>query len=578
MVFDVEVKGDRDALVGALLEAGATVDGDSVRCPFHADVHPSGSIYEKNGCWRYKCHSCQINEDIYGITFKSLAAAGAKPTKDPKPATPAKAPAAPTAPGPVVYPTLQALTAALPLPVEARYIYANPTTNAVELVVFRCKTEGGKTFRQASPAPGGFIFKGLGEASWPIYARRTIASAQRVVVVEGEKAATALLHAGVAATTAPGGAGKAAKADWSPLAGKTVILWPDHDQAGRDHMDEVQIQLEALTPRPTISRLDPSTIELPPKGDAVEFLALYGAEQLADWLDNADATGPLSELDHLLEDIFAGRYQTIPWPWPLLTESTRALVPGAVTQLAGEPGASKSLAILQCLHFWQGAGVPVAALLLEEERSFHMLRGLTQLASETGVMIKPDDRWIRQNQQLVRDVREANAERLQALGEAITIPAGQMTSEEVAAWVTKRAEAGCRVIVVDPITAATPTDSPWISDNVLMMRIKAVAQRRGCSIVLVTHPAKSDKKKNIGLHAMAGGAAFARFSQTVVWIRQHFPPHQGLVLVNNEPVDMEGNRTFVVSKARNASIQGEILAHLGEGLTIRELGVLEHKD
>jgi RecA-family ATPase len=132
--------------------------------------------------------------------------------------------------------------------------------------------------------------------------------------------------------------------------------------------------------------------------------------------------------------------------------------------------------------------------------------------------------------------------------------------------------------VIDPITAATPSEQPWISDNKLMMAIKATAQKHGCSVILVTHPAKSDKaKQKFNLNAMAGGAAYARFSQTVIWILQHYPARQASVIVEGEMGQHEGNRSFVVAKARNAPNRGAILAHLTEGLIIREVGLIEVK-
>lgn len=67
----------------------------------------------------------------------------------------------------------------------------------------------------------------------PLYNLPAIAAADAVVLVEGEKCADALMQRGIVATTAMGGAATALdKTDWTPLAGKTVAVWPDHDEAG----------------------------------------------------------------------------------------------------------------------------------------------------------------------------------------------------------------------------------------------------------------------------------------------------------------------------------------------------------
>lgn len=57
-----------------------------------------------------------------------------------------------------------------------------------------------------------------------------------VLVVEGEKTADAARKRfpDLATVTWPGGSRAVAKADWTPLAGREVIMWPDADKAGRD--------------------------------------------------------------------------------------------------------------------------------------------------------------------------------------------------------------------------------------------------------------------------------------------------------------------------------------------------------
>jgi hypothetical protein len=62
-----------------------------------------------------------------------------------------------------------------------------------------------------------------------------------VIVTEGEKAAEAaaqLLPVYVA-TTSPMGSKAATKADWSPLKGRDVVIWPDADEPGRKYAEDV---------------------------------------------------------------------------------------------------------------------------------------------------------------------------------------------------------------------------------------------------------------------------------------------------------------------------------------------------
>ena len=70
----------------------------------------------------------------------------------------------------------------------------------------------------------------------PLYNQPGIQDAAQVVLVEGEKCAQALIERGIVATTAMHGANAPVdKTDWTPLAGKAVLLWPDRDKPGWDY-------------------------------------------------------------------------------------------------------------------------------------------------------------------------------------------------------------------------------------------------------------------------------------------------------------------------------------------------------
>ncbi len=70
----------------------------------------------------------------------------------------------------------------------------------------------------------------------PLYNQPGMKDAAEVVLVEGEKCAQALIDAGIVATTAMHGANAPVdKTDWSPLAGKHVLIWPDRDKPGWEY-------------------------------------------------------------------------------------------------------------------------------------------------------------------------------------------------------------------------------------------------------------------------------------------------------------------------------------------------------
>jgi uncharacterized protein (DUF927 family) len=92
---------------------------------------------------------------------------------------------------------------------------------------------------------------------------------ERVVVVEGELKVDALLQQGVLATTS-GGAQSARNADWSPLAGRAVLIWPDNDDAGSGYARAVCRALGHKAHSMAVLNVD--ALNLPPKGDVVDWL------------------------------------------------------------------------------------------------------------------------------------------------------------------------------------------------------------------------------------------------------------------------------------------------------------------
>ncbi len=81
----------------------------------------------------------------------------------------------------------------------------------------------------------------------PLYDLHTLPQANDAVLFcEGERCAEALKGLGFTATTTMGGALAAKKSDYSALAGKTVIVWPDNDGPGERYAKEVCEQCLAV--------------------------------------------------------------------------------------------------------------------------------------------------------------------------------------------------------------------------------------------------------------------------------------------------------------------------------------------
>jgi AAA domain/MarR family len=100
-----------------------------------------------------------------------------------------------------------------------------------------------------------------------------------VWITEGEQKADALTKLGLLAATS-GSATSADTADWTPLKGRKVILWPDNDQAGRSYAGEVaKILLELHC---EVSTLDLKALGLAEQGDVVDWLECHPDATAAD--------------------------------------------------------------------------------------------------------------------------------------------------------------------------------------------------------------------------------------------------------------------------------------------------------
>jgi 5S rRNA maturation endonuclease (ribonuclease M5) len=148
--------------------------------------------------------------------------------------------------------------------------YHNASGQPIGLVVRWDLPDGGKDIRPVSLHDDGWHIKGMPEPR-PLYCLPELAGSSRVYVCEGEKAADAVRSLGLVATTSPNGSNSANKVDWSPLAGKEIILLPDNDPPGQKYADAVCAILSKLSPAPVVKVVE--LPNLPHQGDAHDFVA-----------------------------------------------------------------------------------------------------------------------------------------------------------------------------------------------------------------------------------------------------------------------------------------------------------------
>jgi hypothetical protein len=98
-----------------------------------------------------------------------------------------------------------------------------------------------------------------------------------VFVTEGEQKAEKLtqIGAGQFVGVTSGSATSAGGSDWSPLAGRRVVIWPDHDAPGAKYADEVATKLAAQAC--IAGRLEVAALGLPEAGDVVDWIDAFKA-------------------------------------------------------------------------------------------------------------------------------------------------------------------------------------------------------------------------------------------------------------------------------------------------------------
>jgi hypothetical protein len=250
--------------------------------------------------------------------------------------------------------------------IEAIYPYRDADGTILhETVRFRPKG-----FAQRRPnGSGGYVWN-LEGVDRVIYNLPEILKADpstTIYIVEGEKDADRLSKLGLLATTSPEGAGKWHRVDSSTLHGRRCVCFPDNDESGCNHAEQVA---KSLYGKATEIKIVPIP-GLPPKGDVSDFLDQGGTvEQLLElveavpaWMPERNGTadqvsafpkpGSVNvsidgkvdysalDLDEIgLVKLSAIEERPIRWLWPY------RLACGEMALIAGEGGVGKSQLLL----------------------------------------------------------------------------------------------------------------------------------------------------------------------------------------------------------------------------------------
>ena len=291
------------------------------RCPAHDDHTPSLSVTERNGQVLVCCHAgCSQEAVLDGLASKGFDLRkdnGAALIDDYR------------------HPTLGKPSLTWP--------YHDATGTPVGHIV-RFEIKGDKEFRPLVLKDGRWRARGL-PTPRPLFNLPAILERRDapVLICEGEKTSQAASERfpDVVVTTSMHGAKSPHKTDWTPLKGRAVTMWPDHDEVGTDFANKVaQLAWDAGASSVRIVQLPgnlPKGWDLaddPPAGLDLEQLLAEAVE----YVIPQDESRPTE--DPILTRLCEVAPEDVRWLW-------FARIPlGKLTILDGDPGLGKSLITL----------------------------------------------------------------------------------------------------------------------------------------------------------------------------------------------------------------------------------------
>lgn len=216
----------------------------STRCPIHKVKKPSLSIHVPSG--GFNCHGCgakgrdvlAFHRKRYELTFEEAAKAlGAwDVTADVSPRVHSRLPQRLGDPVKIAARRHAERELGKDFRPEALHVYRDKNGNPLFWVIRARHSRTGEKWIRPMHLAGHQYVLGLPKFKdgKPLYGLELLTkkSKEPVVICEGEKCADALRKLRLLAISSHGGANSAASTDWKPVAGREILIWPDHDEAG----------------------------------------------------------------------------------------------------------------------------------------------------------------------------------------------------------------------------------------------------------------------------------------------------------------------------------------------------------
>lgn len=358
---------------------------------------------------------------------------------------------------------------------------------------------------------------GMPLADLPLYGSERLAgweSAPWILLTEGEKAAQRLIEAGYPALgTVTGASSTPSAAALEVLRGHDVVLWPDNDRVGAEHMERVAEALKGVAA--SVRTL--TWTSAPEHGDAADYLAasfvdvtieelVDGAHAVAEAL-RPGATG-MDAADLLALDL------------PPLRWVVPELLPEGTTVLAAPPKVGKS-----CLIYQMAVEIAIGGELLGRRVE---PGSVLYLALEDGQ---------RRGQDRLRTAlagRTMPRGRLEVRWSAPMI--GQGLEEELTAWLDTHSDAA--LVAIDTLqrvrAGGDGRRNAYEVDVADLGRLQSIFRDRSAALAIVHHAAKA--KHDDFLASVSGTYGITGSADTTMVIKRKRLEQYGSITVTGRDI------------------------------------------
>lgn len=279
-------------------------------------------------------------------------------------------------------------------------------------------------------------------------------------------------------------------------------------------------------------------------------------------------------------DVIEKRITTIPSPLSRLHACLGGgFREGQVSVVAGTPGSGKSYILVQHMLHWTNSGIPWAYRPLEDSK-IDVQQRLLALSARSWSPVTPTEDAALEAADMMMDSKHANM--LKLAGRCIVENVLREDCDVnnwnlILAWIKEQADAGARMIIVDPVSQINFVQEYKRSfdlENQFMQKITGFIKSYPAHVILICHVSKGEGGKG----SIRGSAAFSNLAHNDIRIIGHEDMESTIFVQGGATDTVIHNKTIYVAKARNGTTGRMIAAKVGNcGPEFVELGYMAPK-